>query len=286
MDRIAELVRQLEPQTGSPPADVRARQRAALVRSMAAAGGARPRPRPRRWSFRHGGWLAAIAGAAAVAVVVAVLLPGSSSPPRRSAGPPAAGPATSAVLTAITGALAETGGDVEEVRSAVADVSSASWVDLATGACRTDTSVAGRPTLTVFDEHGSVVIIDYARRRWWTRSSVGVTCHPLTPPVIEADLAAGRFTLAGHATVDGQQSLKLVSTTTTSGLHPAVKLTTVWVNATTYLPIQSTSAGHLSERTLFTWRSATAASTAPLTIAVPAGFRRVAAPPAGTSSGG
>ena len=281
MDRIAELVRQLEPQTGSPPADVRARQRAALVRSMAAAGGARPRPR--RWSFRHGGWLAAIAGAAAVAVVVAVLLPGPSSPPRRSARPPHAGPGTSAVLTAITSALAETGGDVEEVRSAVADVSSASWVDLATGACRTDTSVAGRPTLTVFDEHGSVVIIDYARRQWWTRGPAGVTCHPLTPPVIEADLAAGRFTLVGHATVDGQQSLKLVSATTSPG--PVPKLTTLWVNATTYLPIQSTSAGHLTERTLFTWRPATAASTAPLTITVPAGFRRVAAPPAGTSSG-
>ena len=221
-----------------------------------------------------------------MAVVVAVLLPGPSSPSHRSARPPVGGPGTSAVLTAITTALAETSGDVEEVRSAVADVSSASWVDLATGACRTDTSVAGRPTLTVFDEHGSVVIIDYARRRWWTRSPAGVNCHPLTPQVIEADLAAGRFTLAGHVTVDGQQSVKLVSTTTTSGLHPVVKLTTLWVNATTYLPIQSTSAGHLTERTLFSWRPATAASAAPLTIAVPAGFQHVAAPSAGTPSGG
>jgi hypothetical protein len=281
MDRIAELVRQLEPKTAPPPEDVRARQRAALVRSMAADGA---RPRPRRWRPRHGGWLAAIVGAAAVAVVVAVVLPGPSSPSHRSARPSAAGPGTSAVLTAITSALADTGGDVEEVRSTVEDVSSASWVDLATGACRTDASVAGRPTLTVFDEHGSVVIIDYVHRRWWTRGSACVTCHPLTPRVIEADLAAGRFTLAGHATLDGQQSLKLVSTTTSAG--PVSKLTTLWVNATSYLPIQSTSAGHLSERTLFSWLPTTAATTAPLKIAVPAGFRRVAAPPAGTSFGG
>ena len=168
----------------------------------------------------------------------------------------------------------------------MADVSAASWVDLATGACHTDTSVAGRLVLTVFDEHGRVVIIDYGHRRWWTRASAGVTCHPLTPRVIEADLAAGRFTLAGHVTVDGQQSVKLVSTTTTSGLHPVAKLTTLWVNATTYLPIQLTSAGHLTERTLFSWRPATAASAAPLTIAVPAGFQHVAAPPPGTPSGG
>jgi hypothetical protein len=277
MDRIAELVHQLEPETGPPPPEVQARQREALLASMVQADGAGPRPP--RWRPRSGSWLVAIAGAAAVAVVVATVLPGPSSPSRPSSHPPAGGPATSAVLTAVTRALTGASGDVEEVRTTASVLSATSWVDLATGACRADTSVNGRPALTVFDEHGKAVIIDYGHRQWWARGSGGVTCQPLTPRRIEAALATGRYRLAGHATIQGQQSLELASTTTSSGPHPMPKLTTLWVNATTYLPVQSTSTGHVGERTLFTWLPATAASTAALKIAVPVGFQWVPAPP-------
>ncbi len=229
--------------------------------------------------------------AGAIAVAVTLLSP--SSPPRIASRPPATGPATSAVLTAVMSALASTSGDVEEVRTTASVVSATSWVDLATGACRTDSSVDGRPALTIFDEHGRAVIIDYGHRQWWARSTGGVTCRPLTPRRIEAALATGGYRLAGHATIQGQQCLELVSTTTSSGPHPVSKPTTLWVNAMTYLPVQSTSTGHVGERTLFTWLPATAANTAALKVAVPAGFQQVLAPPvqqattppAGTPSG-
>ena len=278
MERLDELVGQLEPDTAPPPSGAQARQRAALFQSMEAAD--RARPGPARWRPRRGRWFLAIAGAAAAAVI-GVVVPSWLSSPRTSSHPPGVAPGTAAVLTAVTRALAGTSDDVEEVRSTVSVVQldSTAWVDIATGACRTDTSVGGKPTLTVFVENCQAVIIDHANRQWWSRDSEGVTCAPLTPQTIEQDVASGRYSLAGHGIIDGRRALRLVSTTATSGLHPVTKLTTLWVDATTYLPIQSTSAGHVTDNTVFVWLPATVSNRAVLKIAVPAGFRHIEAPP-------
>lgn len=292
MERLVELVRHLEPGTAPPPPGAQARQRAALARSTEAAGQARPGPGRRRPP--RGGWHLAITGAAAAAVIGAVVtgavvVPSWLGSPRTTPEPvgPAPSPApgasvgTSAVLAAVTRALAATGDDVEEVRSTepVGQLDSTSWVDLATGACRTDTAVGGKPTLTVFVEAGHAVVVDYVRRQWWSRGSEGVTCGPLTPQAIEQGVAAGHYSLAGHGVLDGRPALRLASTAATSGLHPVTKPTTLWVDATTFLPIQSTSVGHGSEKTVFAWLPATAGNRAVLHVAVPTGFRHVAPPP-------
>ena len=279
MDRIVELVGQLEPETAPPPSGAQARQRAALFDAMGSED--RARPRPGRSHPRRGGWFLAITGAAAAAVIGVAMVPGWLSAPHPSPHPPGVAPGTSAVLTAVTKALAGTGGDIEEVRSTVSVVGldSTAWVDVTTGACRTDTSVGGKPTLTVFVENGQAVIIDHANRQWWSRDSEGVTCAPLTPQTIEQDVASGRYSLAGHGIIDGRRALRLVSTTATSGLHPVTKLTTLWVDATTYLPIQSTSTGHVTDKTVFAWLPATVSNRAELKIAVPAGFQHIGAPP-------
>jgi hypothetical protein len=279
MDRIADLVQQLEPETPLPSEDVWARQRDALLRSMALADEGRTRSRHSR--FRHKGWFLAITGAAAAVVVAAIFVPRSSPSP-----PPSV--ATSAVLTAITRSLANTGNDIEEVQSSEpgTPLSTTSWVDLSTGACRTDTSLNGQPSMTIFVEQGNAVFINHDLRDWWIRSSEGVACEPLTPQTIEHDLAAGHYTVDGNVILEGQASLKLVSTSATTGLHPVTQLTTLWVNATTYLPIQSTSSGHLPEQTTFTWLPATPTNVALLNVTVPAGFRQVAPPAPEIQSGG
>ena len=279
MERLDELVGQLEPDTAPPSPDAQARQRAALFQSIEAADRAAQGPARRR--PRRGGWFLAIAGAAAAAVIGVAVLSSWLSSSRTSSHPPGVAPGTAAVLTAVTRALAGTSGEIEEVRStvSVAGLGSTAWVNLATGACRTDTSVGGKPTLTVFVENGHAVIVDYGHRQWWSQDSEGVTCAPLTPQTIEQDVAGGRYSLAGHGVIDGRRALRLVSMTATSGLHPVTKLTTLWVDATTYLPIQSTSVGHLTEKTVFAWLPATASNRAVLKITVPAGFRRAAAPP-------
>jgi hypothetical protein len=278
MDRLAELVRQLEPEMPPPSADLQARQRDTLLQSIASSEKAQTCP---HWHTRHRGWFVAIAGAAAAAVIVVILVPPPSSSPRPSAR-------THVVLTAVTRALAATGNDIEEVQSTVpgTPLATTSWVDLSTGACRTDTSLNGQPSLTISVEHGEAVVVDYGLQEWWTRTTGGVSCEPLTPQAIEHDVSTGDYTVAGRSIVGGQPSLKLVSTSTTTGLHQVTKLTTLWVNATTYLPIQSTSAGHLTERTMFTWRPATAANTAILNVTVPTSFHQVVAPPPGTQAGG
>lgn len=280
MDRIADLVHHLEPEAPLPSEDVRARQRDALLRSVALAD--EGRTRSRRWRFRHKGWILAGTGAAA-AVVVAAVLVNRSSP---SSPPPSV--ATSAVLTAITHTLANVGNDIEEVQSSVprTPLSTTSWVDLSTGACRRDTSLNGHPSLTIFVEQGNAVFINHDLREWWSRSTEGVSCEPLTPEGIEHGLAAGHYVVDGHVILDGQASLRLVSTSATTGPHPVTQLATLWVNAATYLPIQSTSNGHLPEQTTFTWLSATPTNAATLNITVPAGFRQVAPPaPERQSSG-
>ena len=277
MDRLVQLVGQLAPETAPPSPDAKARQRAALVRSIEAAGSARPGPG--RHHPRRRGWLLAVGAAAAAAVTGMVVVPGSRSP-RPPSHPPYVAPGTSAVLTAVTGALAGTGGDIEEVRQTVpmGQLGSTAWVDLATGACRVNTAVGGKLTLTVFVGDGHAVIIDHANRQWWSRSSGGVTCEQLTPRTIALDVAAGRYTIAGQGNIDGRRVLRLVSRAATSGLHPVTKLTTLWVDATTYLPVQSTTSGHLTEKTVFAWLPATANNRAVLEVAVPAGFRHVATP--------
>ena len=276
MDRLDELVGQLEPGSALPPPDAQARQRVALVQLMEAATAGRGAKGPWYRHTRRSGWLLMITGAAAAAVMGVAVVPGWLSSPRPSPNPPG----TAAVLTAVTRALAGTSGDIEEVRSSTspAALDSTAWVDIATGACRADTSVGGKPTLTVFVEDRQAVIIDYVNSQWWSQDSEGVTCAPLTPQAIEQDVATGRYMLAGEDFIDGRQALRLVSTTTTSGLHPMTKPTTLWVDATTYLPIQSTSTGHVIDTTDFAWLPATTANQAMLKITLPAGFQHVGAP--------
>ena len=275
MDTIVELVRQLEPETATPSADVRARQRALLLRSTMVAGGRPTHQRRRR--PRYGAWF--VAGAAAVVAIGALAVVGSTSPRRVVA------PRVSAVLTEVTSALANTGNDVELVQSTAsrARLASTSWVDVATGACRTDLSIDGQLARTLFVEHGQVVSVDYGQNDWWTRGIGGVTCEPLTPQRIEHDVASGRYRVVGRATIDGHQAIELASTVPTSGPHRVTQTTTLWVSATTYLPIQSTSTGRGASQTAFTWLPATAANTRMLTVTVPTGFRQVTAPPAQTS---
>ncbi len=117
-------------------------------------------------------------------------------------------------------------------------------------------------------------------REWWTRDTRGVTCEPpLTPQAIIHDVTTGDYRVAGRATVGEQPALKLESSMTTTGTHPETKMTTLSVNSTTYLPIQSTSLGRASEQTVFSWLPATSVNASILNVKVPAGFRHVAATP-------
>ncbi len=291
MDRISELIRQLEPETAPPDPEVQARQRAALVRSGAelaarSATGRGARRGRRRGPLGHPGRWAAAAGVAAAGVLAALVVGGAGGPssPETPASPatPAAGRPggdAPAVLTALTRALQGTGGDVEETQStvAVAGLTHTAWTDLGSGACRMDTSAGGKLVLRLFVEGGRAVFVDYANHQWWTESTGGLTCAPLTPQAIERAVSTGHDTIGGQGVVGGHRALELVSTST-GGSPPVAKTTILWVDASTYLPIQETTTGHASEQTTFTWMAPSAATAALFRVQVPAGFTQVGPP--------
>jgi hypothetical protein len=268
MDRIAELVQRLEPETIPPSEEVKARQREALVTVMAQVDGEYTPSRSKSSPSRR--WFVAIAGAAAVVLVVTFVISRSSPSPTPRGGTPA-------LLLGITRALANASDDIEEVHSSAsaAPLSATSWVDQSAGKCRTDISLDGRPSLSVFLDRGTAVLVDYDHQEWSMRSAEGVTCESLTPQVIAQDLAEGRYTVAGQAIVLGKPALKLVSLSSTGGSHSVMRLTSLWVDRTNYLPIESTSTGHLTEQTYFSWLPPTSMNRAPLNVTIPGGFHQV-----------
>jgi hypothetical protein len=83
--------------------------------------------------------------------------------------------------------------------------------------------------------------------------------------VIESGLRCGAFHVAGHQRVDGIDTIKL------TGIYDGSPLFTLWVDASTYLPVQLT--GH-KEEVQFRWLPPTQANLAQLTGTIPPGFHR------------
>jgi hypothetical protein len=83
--------------------------------------------------------------------------------------------------------------------------------------------------------------------------------------VIESGLRCDAFQVAGHQRVDGIDTIKL------TGIYDGSPLFTLWVDASTYLPVQLT--GH-EEEVQFRWLPPTQANLAQLTGTIPPGFHR------------
>ncbi|MGH9071054.1 MAG: hypothetical protein ACRDX8_07810 [Acidimicrobiales bacterium] len=143
---------------------------------------------------------------------------------------------------------------------------------------------------------GSFTDIEYTSRTWssgpWcVRPGDLNTPNPLSAPApssaggttesIQAELAQGGWTIVGHPTIDGQRSIELSSSR-------YVLQNDLWVSATTYLPIKSTSGGpkagqppspYWNITTTYTYLQPTTANLAHLTVAIPAGFTQVSSGP-------
>jgi len=87
------------------------------------------------------------------------------------------------------------------------------------------------------------------------------------PGFIRSQLACGAYTVVGHPVIGGINAIKLTGSTAGS--------ITLWVDPTTYRPIQMT-AGWV--HSAFQWLPATPANLAQLQVSVPAGFQQVQPP--------
>ena len=83
--------------------------------------------------------------------------------------------------------------------------------------------------------------------------------------VIESGLRCGAFQVAGHQPVDGIDAIELTGIV---GGRPAF---TLWVDASTYLPVQMTADKEVMQ---FRWLPPTQANLAQLTGTIPPGFHR------------
>jgi hypothetical protein len=127
------------------------------------------------------------------------------------------------------------------------------------------------------------VTVIYADGTWWRATLPPSEPPPSTAPrcglgvdigaggwpaFFRHQLGCGEFRMAGRQRVDGVQVVKL---TESNG-------TMAWVNPVTYLPVRVIVAGLEPSIYDFRWLAPTAASLAPLSVPVPAGFRQVPPP--------
>jgi hypothetical protein len=96
--------------------------------------------------------------------------------------------------------------------------------------------------------------------------SVGFTL----PWWLRATLKCGGLTVAGHVRIDGQDTIKLVTTRRMAGLAGIM-----YVSPQTYLPVRITVLGELSSTSDWRWLPATPANLAKLAVRIPAVFRYV-----------
>ncbi len=157
----------------------------------------------------------------------------------------------------------------------------------------TDLSRAGRPVtgyLVTVLAHRTVSVVIHYRSRTWTRtvypfgsaSDAGRAGPRRSTPLglaaqLRAEVKAGKVTLIGPATVDGQRAIHLIERTGGGG---AIRL---WVSPVTYLPIREidtapgvSPASPRAIRDDYRWLPATPANLRLLTTAsaIPAGFTR------------
>ncbi|MGH3151035.1 MAG: hypothetical protein ACRDOB_09930 [Streptosporangiaceae bacterium] len=133
---------------------------------------------------------------------------------------------------------------------------------------------------------GYQILVDYPRRSWerlgaaqystvvpsFACPTYGRFFIPLSQwepadlsSIIESGLRCGAFRVAGHQRVDGTDTIELTA------IYDGKPLFTLWVDASTYLPVQLTAQ---QEEMQFRWLPPTQANLAQLTGTIPPGFHR------------
>lgn len=131
-----------------------------------------------------------------------------------------------------------------------------------------------------------IIEVLFKQRKWYEQQALwSGPQQAQSPSYIRQQIAAGQFTVAGKAEIDGRQSIKLI-------IHepadPGLQLDgTLWVDATTYLPLRSViksvgtrPGGQLDLTTVndMSYLAPTAANLAKVQISIPPGFTRESLP--------
>ena len=255
-------------------------------------------------------WAAGIATAAAVAgTVTALTLPGGTSgTSEEKSGVVSSAPITSATLQAKLTAAFSSALDKVAVEHATyrvnseAPVTDETWSyplqpslgqqvrtrTIATfqgGTFRTDTGesylMPPVPKTSFMQATSEVTTVSYPGKVWWRQQ---ISSHAVTPPVARELIAnlppLGKWT-AHNTTLNGRPAIEFtLHTTSKAGKIKSWFIDSLWVDASTYLPLRETSDdGSTGFDTVGTsdyeYLPATPANLAKLTPPIPAGFKRV-----------
>ena len=240
---------------------------------------------------------------AGVAVTAVLLSTGGTSAAPKPPPPAAAAPqihTVSYVLTQAKAALDSVDEDLVQTNITGTDgrgpsQRNESWLDPRTRTERSDQYTPGGQLstsvlVTHTDTGVTLLAVDYATSTWSsiTAADKGLKGLPgslyTDPADIRAALTAGTLVLVGEEQVGGQPAEHL----TVTGLLDSMSMD-LWVDATSYLPVQSVvHKGPYTGTASYTWLPRTPANLAKLILAVPAGFTKVgkAGVPTPAPSGG
>lgn len=130
-----------------------------------------------------------------------------------------------------------------------------------------------------------IIDVRYATRTWSRQRSRSVLlAGSLSPSLIRAQIAAGRFAVIGTVELDGRQAVELTWTSSPGRLSAT---TTLWVDARTYQPLRSVSTTRAprggapleADTVQYQVLPATPANLALLSPPIPPGFTRTATSP-------
>ncbi len=125
---------------------------------------------------------------------------------------------------------------------------------------------------------GTAMSVDHFSRVWSECPSKFILGFTLDAAGIRAEVANGQFTVIGPAELHGQRAIELkINVPPTNEAPPHVTAERMWVNATTYLPMQDYTRWSNGQQSVadYVFLPPTAKNLAKLRPVIPAGYTRV-----------
>jgi hypothetical protein len=125
---------------------------------------------------------------------------------------------------------------------------------------------------------GTDLVVNHFRHVWGVWHGQFVLGFPLDAAGIRAEIANGQFTVVGPAVLNGQQAIELkINVPPSNEAPPHTTAATLWVDATTYLPMQQYVRMSNGEQDVqgYTFLPPTAENLGRLRPVIPAGYQQV-----------
>jgi hypothetical protein len=125
---------------------------------------------------------------------------------------------------------------------------------------------------------GTDLVVNHFRHVWSVWHGRFILGFPLDAAGIRAEIASGQFTVVGQTELHGQQAIELqINVPPSNEAPPHTTASRLWVNATTYLPMQQYVRMSNGEQSVqeYTFLPPTPENLAKLRPVIPAGYKHI-----------